>query len=122
MKHQLSWLLVALAPCCFSERLSRADTYDLVIRNGRVADGTGNPAFFADVGIKNGRVSTIGRIHGDVSAEINAKGLIVAPGFIDVHPHADEVAEMPKAENFVRMGVTTIVVGNCGGSATDVDK
>ena len=47
-------------------------------------------------------------------------GLIVAPGFIDVHTHADEVADMPRAENFVRMGVTTVVAGNCGGSTLNV--
>jgi N-acyl-D-amino-acid deacylase len=95
---------------------------DLVIRNGRIVDGTGNPAFFADVAIKDGRVAAIGRISGEAVSEIDAKGLIVAPGFIDVHTHADEVAEMPLAENFVRMGVTTIVVGNCGGSALNVGK
>src|SRR5207247_6905227 len=64
----------------------------------------------------------IGKIGGETKAEIDAKGLIVAPGFIDVHTHADEIADMPKAENFPRMGVTTVVVGNCGGSALDVAK
>jgi N-acyl-D-amino-acid deacylase len=60
----------------------------------------------------------------DCSAEkeIDATGLVVAPGFIDVHTHADEVAEMPLAENFVRMGVTTIVAGNCGGSALNIKR
>src|SRR5207249_2645575 len=55
-------------------------------------------------------------------AEIDAEGLMVAPGFIDVDTHADEVAVMPRAENFVRMGVTTSVVGNCGGCTLDVGK
>lgn len=96
--------------------------YDLIVRNGRVVDGSGNPAFFADVAVKDGRIAAIGRVKGSASSEIDARGLIVAPGFIDVHTHADEVAEMPKAENFLRMGVTTIVVGNCGGSALDVGK
>ena len=58
----------------------------------------------------------------DARTEIDATGLIVAPGFIDVHTHADEVAEMPRAENFVRMGVTTVVAGNCGGSTLNVAK
>ncbi|HEX3801110.1 MAG TPA: D-aminoacylase [Verrucomicrobiae bacterium] len=102
--------------------LATAESYDVVIRHGRVIDGTGNPAFFADVGITNGRIAAIGRITGDAKKEIDAKGLIVAPGFIDVHTHADDVAEMPRAENFVRMGVTTIVVGNCGGSADNIGK
>lgn len=96
--------------------------YDLVIASGRIADGTGNPAFFADVGITNGRVAAIGRLSTNDAVVINAQGLVVAPGFIDVHTHADEIADMPLAENFVRMGVTTIVAGNCGSSALDIAK
>lgn len=101
---------------------SRGETYDLIVRHGRVVDGTGNPAFFADVAIKGGRIAAIGRIWGDAKTEIDATGLIVAPGFIDVHTHADDIAELPLAENFARMGVTSIVVGNCGGSAEDIGK
>ncbi len=97
-------------------------TYDLVIRHGRLVDGSGNPAFFADVAVQDGRIATIGRVTGEARTEINARDLIVAPGFIDVHTHADEVANQPRAENFLRMGVTTVVVGNCGGSALDVGK
>ncbi|MEI8040443.1 MAG: D-aminoacylase [Verrucomicrobiota bacterium] len=99
-----------------------AETYDLIIRNGRVIDGTGNPAFYADVAVNKGRIAKIGRVTGKSATEIDARGLIVAPGFIDVHTHADEVAEMPLAENFVRMGVTTIVAGNCGTSTLDMAK
>jgi len=97
-------------------------TWDLIIRNGRVADGTGNPACFADVAVKRGRVAALGRITGKARTEIDAKGLIVAPGFIDVHTHADELATIPEAENFLRMGVTTIVAGNCGGSPVDIAR
>lgn len=96
--------------------------YDVVIRNGRVIDGTGNPAFFADVGVRDGRIVRIGKLSGDATRVIDAKGMYVCPGFIDVHTHADEIAEMPLAENFVRMGVTTIVAGNCGSSALDFQK
>jgi N-acyl-D-amino-acid deacylase len=99
-----------------------SETYDVIIRHGRVVDGSGNPAFFADVALKDGRIAEIGRVGGSAKYEVDAKGLIVAPGFIDVHTHADEIGEMPLAENFVRMGVTTVVVGNCGGSALDVAK
>jgi N-acyl-D-amino-acid deacylase len=106
---------IILSPRCLAG-------YDTVIRQGRVVDGTGNPAFFADIGITNGRVASIGRIAETGTREIDATGLIIAPGFIDVHTHADEVAQMPKAENFLRMGVTTVVVGNCGGSALNVAK
>ena len=100
---------------------SAAD-FDVIIRHGRIADGSGNPAFFADVAVKDGRIIRIGGVEGTAGTEIDATGLVVAPGFIDVHTHADEVAEMPLAENFLRMGVTSIVVGNCGGSALDVGK
>ncbi len=99
-----------------------AQEYDLVIRHGRVVDGTGNPAFFADVAVKDKRIVRIGDVTGKGATEIDATGLIVAPGFVDVHTHADELPEQPLAENFLRMGVTSIVVGNCGGSALDVGK
>src|ERR1043166_8349269 len=110
-------LLVPLAAVVCSLNCLHAETYDLILRNGRIVDGTGNPAYFADVGLKRGRLARIGRIAGQARTEIEARGLIVAPGFIDVHTHADELAEQPEAENFLRMGVTTIVAGNCGGSA-----
>lgn len=112
----VAWLCVGLFG------LAWAEDYDLVIRNGRIVDGSGNPAFFADVAVKDRRIAAIGRIADLVTTEIDANGMIVAPGFVDVHTHADEVAEMPRAENFLRMGVTTVVVGNCGGSALDVGK
>ena len=99
-----------------------AAPFDCVVRHGRVVDGTGNPAYFADVGIKNGRVAVIGRVDAKARNEIDATGMIVAPGFIDVHTHADEIAEHPRAENFLRMGVTTLVVGNCGTSTLDVRR
>src|ERR1035437_8743254 len=120
MKHRFVFLLAMLAALVPSGLHSQ--TYDVIIRYGRVVDGTGNPAFFADVAVKDGRIAAIGRITGEAKTEVDARGLIVAPGFIDVHTHADEVADMPKAENFVRMGVTTIVAGNCGGSTLDVAK
>ncbi|MBM3891782.1 MAG: D-aminoacylase, partial [Verrucomicrobia bacterium] len=97
-----------------------AATYDLLIRGGRVVDGTGNAAFHADVAVKDGRIISVGRISGDATREADAAGLVVAPGFIDVHTHVDNAHQQPSAENFVRMGVTTIVTGNCGGSVTDV--
>src|SRR3954452_24724131 len=62
-----------------------AEGLDLVIRNGRLIDGTGNPAFFADVAIESGRIVKVGRITNEAKATIDASGLIVSPGFIDVH-------------------------------------
>jgi N-acyl-D-amino-acid deacylase len=99
---------------------------DLVIVNGTVVDGTGRPGVRADVGVRQGRVVTVGRISPAAvraaAERIDATGLVVAPGFIDVHTHADDIAEHPLAANFVQMGVTTIVAGNCGSSALDVGE
>lgn len=101
----------------------QAPRYDLLIDGGTVVDGTGAPGVLEDVAIKDGRIVAIGRIARGAAREvIDAKGLTVAPGFIDVHTHADDIAEHPRAENFVRMGVTTIVAGNCGGSALDIGE
>ena len=97
-----------------------ATVFDTVIRHGRVIDGTGNPAFFADVAIRDGRIAAVGKITNEARVEIEARGLIVAPGFIDVHTHAEEIDELPLAENFLRMGVTTLVLGNCGTSTLEV--
>jgi N-acyl-D-amino-acid deacylase len=96
-------------------------TFDVLITGGRLIDGTGSAARVADVGITNGRIAAIGTLSGASAASvIDARGQTVVPGFIDVHTHADELAEHPLAEHFVRMGVTTVVAGNCGGSAEDV--
>jgi N-acyl-D-amino-acid deacylase len=97
-----------------------AADFDTIIRNGRVIDGTGNPAFFADVAIKDGRISVIGKVEGSAARQLDAAGKLVTPGFIDVHTHAEDVDEMPQAENFVRMGVTSLVLGNCGSSVANV--
>ncbi len=97
--------------------------YDLVIAGGRVVDGTGAPARRADVAVSAGRIQAVGTIPRSAGREsIDASGMIVAPGFIDVHTHADALVEQPRAENFLRMGVTSIVVGNCGGSALDIGE
>lgn len=105
----------------FGAAPSSSPTYDLLIRNGTVIDGSGKPAFRADVAVRNGKIAAVGDLAGAKAARvIDAAGLVVAPGFIDVHTHADDLADRPAAENFLRMGVTTIVAGNCGSSAVDV--
>lgn len=95
--------------------------YDLVIIGGTVIDGTGRAGSAADVAMKDGKIAAIGRIpRSQAEQVIDASGLVVSPGFIDVHTHADGLVERPAAANFTRMGVTTIVAGNCGGSALDI--
>src|SRR5260221_6288786 len=98
----------------------RLQAHDLIIRNGRIIDGTGNPAFFADIAVDQGRISVVGRVTNEAMTVIDVSGLVVTPGFIDVHTHAEEVVDLPLAENFVRMGVTTVMLGNCGDSVLDV--
>lgn len=98
----------------------RAQTYDLVIRGGLIIDGSGRPAQRADVAVQDSRIAAIGKITSPGRAEIDAAGHAVAPGFIDVHTHSEDIADLPVAENFLRMGVTTIVTGNCGGSTLNV--
>jgi N-acyl-D-aspartate/D-glutamate deacylase len=89
--------------------------FDLVIRNGRIVDGTGEPAFEGDVAIQDGRIAEIGRISGDARGQIDAEGRLVTPGFVDPHGHYDGqvIWDDTLAPSFGH-GVTTIVVGNCG--------
>ncbi|MFC7394535.1 N-acyl-D-amino-acid deacylase family protein [Scopulibacillus cellulosilyticus] len=89
--------------------------YDLVIKNGKVVDGTGNPWFNADVGIKDNKIVRIGKIDNKGHKILDAKGKFVSPGFIDGHCHSDlMILDFPESEIKLRQGVTTEVVGNCG--------
>jgi N-acyl-D-amino-acid deacylase len=113
-------MLLALAAAPSAQSPPR---YDLVIAGGTVIDGSGAPGRVADVAVTNGKIAAIGRIDRKAAREVlDVAGLVVAPGFIDVHTHADNLVEQPRAENFVRMGVTSIVAGNCGSSALDVGE
>jgi N-acyl-D-aspartate/D-glutamate deacylase len=97
---------------------TETDVYDLLVRNGRIVDGTGNPWFYGDVAIRGDRIAVVGRaLLGDAIREIDARGLVVAPGFIDMHSHSDFLLlEDGNAQSKVRQGVTTEVLGE-GGSA-----
>ena len=101
----------------------QAAPFDLVLANARIVDGTGAPARTGDIGIRDGRIAAIGALSGQSAKErVDIRGLVVSPGFIDVHTHADDVASKPLAENFIHMGVTSIVAGNCGSSALAVGE
>ncbi len=89
--------------------------YDVVIRHGMVVDGTGAPAFEADVAIKDGRIAAVGQIVGAGAEEIDARGQIVTPGFVDIHTHYDGQATWDgRMQPSSWHGVTTVVMGNCG--------
>ena len=90
-------------------------TFDLLIRNGTLVDGSGMPRYRADVGVRQGRIAEIGRIRSPAEETIDAEGMIVAPGFIDGHTHMDaQVAWDPAGTCSCWHGVTSVVMGNCG--------
>jgi N-acyl-D-aspartate/D-glutamate deacylase len=92
-----------------------AAQFDLVIRNGQIADGKGGPLFQGDVAIQNGTIAEVGNVAGSGREEIDAKGKIVTPGFVDIHTHYDGQATWDARLNPSSWhGVTTIVMGNCG--------
>jgi dihydroorotase/N-acyl-D-amino-acid deacylase len=97
---------------------------EILIRGGTVIDGTGRPGVVADVAIKRGRISAVGKLKDTKATQvIDATGQVVCPGFIDLHSHADRgLLEHRAAENYIRQGVTTLLCGNCGSSPTDVSK
>jgi N-acyl-D-amino-acid deacylase len=101
---------------------AQAADYDLLIRNAHIIDGSGNPWYLADVGIKGGKIATIGRLP-SASADrvIDAANRVLTPGFIDVHTHVEDgIEKVPRADNYLLDGVTSIVTGNCGGSKANL--
>jgi N-acyl-D-aspartate/D-glutamate deacylase len=91
-------------------------TYDLVVRGGRVCDGTGMPSYVADVAVRDGRIVKVGRVDAtDAGQTIDADGLWVTPGFIDIHTHYDAQLHFePTASPSSWHGTTTVLIGNCG--------
>ena len=98
--------------------------FDLVIKNGLIIDGTGNPWYRGDIGILDGRIAEIGSVHGGHSERtLNAKRLVVSPGFIDAHGHSDlYVFKDPLLTHKLVQGVTSDVLGNCGFSPAPVTE
>jgi N-acyl-D-amino-acid deacylase len=113
MRPLISFLLL-LGPA-----LAHAQQYDLIISNGKIFDGAGNPWFYGDIAIRGDSIAAIGRLgNAKATARIDAAGLAVAPGFIDIHSHGRRgIFAVPTAENYLREGVTTIIEGPDGSSA-----
>ena len=108
-------LALLLAPVALQ---AQAPTYDLILRGGRIVDGTASPWYSADIAVTGDTIARIApAITDQAKRVVNVKGLIVAPGFIDIHTHARRgIFEVPTADNYVRQGVTTLIEGPDGGS------
>ena len=112
---------MTLALAALASALTLAQPYDLLIRNGRIVDGTGNPEFRGDIAISNGRIAAMGPLRdAQATRVIDASRLVVTPGFFDIHNHSDyTLLTDGNAQSFLRQGVTTVVLGE-GGSAAPV--
>jgi hypothetical protein len=114
------WLILTVLLGASLPGLGSAQDFDYVIRGGRVLDGSGNPAFNADVGVRGDEIVRVGDLSAASAGRvIDATGLYVVPGFIDLHSHADRAfalsdVEGRKAHNLVAQGITTVVFGPDG--------
>lgn len=108
--------------CGFLLQVSGQQKADVLIRNARIADGSGNPWFRGDIAVRGDRIAAIGNLSNwQGTRTIDARGQIAAPGFIDVHTHIEEdEVENPLATNFIYDGVTSVITGNCGSSNINV--
>ena len=97
--------------------------YDILIKNARIADGTGNPMYHADVAVKDGIIARIGKGLGEAAHVIDGTGKVLSPGFIDVHSHHDMGLERNfGCTNSLEQGITTIVGGMCGESPAPISR
>lgn len=121
LHKQTSKELTISSPAKFDIETDAEQSIDYVIRNATVLDGTGGEGYKADVAVSGDKISRIGEVGESGGTEIDASGLCLCPGFIDVHTHDDiQVLKDPKMTSKISQGVTTVVVGNCGISASPV--
>src|SRR5262247_1711130 len=122
MRVRMAAAAAALLICAVSLS-SQAPPYDVLIRNGRVLDGSGNPWLAADLGIRGGRIADLGRLSTATAARvIDAAGLTVSPGFIDVHSHAADglAGALKDGRQLLAQGITTVAINPDGGGSTDL--
>ena len=125
MRHKRSSFLVFIVFLALSVQAQMpSQTADIIIKNAKILDGTGNSWFYGDIAIGSGKIIQIGKLAGwNAKKVIDATGLVAAPGFIDVHTHieGDEVKN-PEATNFIYDGVTTVITCNCGSSDANIGR
>jgi len=125
-KH-LAYFCFILMAISFSSNCNRtAAGYDILITNGKIVDGTGMAGFYGDIGIKGDTIVAIGDLSGKAAhKKIDAGGLVITPGFIDMHTHCDGGLGSPEANanlNYLIQGTTTVVTGNCGDGTFKIDE
>jgi N-acyl-D-amino-acid deacylase len=122
MKHCLIAPLCVFVSLCFltyvTVLIAQAPPYDLILRNGRIVDGTGSPWYRGDVAVRGDAIMRIAPTITESAARvIDVEGQVITPGFIDIHSHAREgIFDVPAAENYIRQGVTTVIEGPDGSS------
>jgi N-acyl-D-aspartate/D-glutamate deacylase len=124
IKVQMKYVLFLVCLCVFIGGCSQ-QTYDIVIQDGTIIDGSGNVAYQANLGISDGTIIKIGKIKASQGTQtIDAEGKYVVPGFIDMHTHCENIRGEKRKEalNYLTQGVTTVVSGNCGSGTYKVEE
>jgi len=122
--YLISLSLIAPILCTLPDCKHAVESYDILIVNGQIVDGSGNPGFYGDVGIMGDSIVAVGDLSGKTATKtIDAEGLVVTPGFIDMHTHCDEGLGQIDSNvnlNYLIQGTTTVVTGNCGSGSFNV--